>query len=146
MANENEIQVLSKLGLQKVAEDIFSEVNTRITERIVDDIDLDSDGNHVPSAESVYNAINAINNIQHLVIADGDITKASITPNTKTVYMVRKTQNATEAVPYVYIKDIGFISACALSINDSIPDVQVMSNDDIEEAIAAAANSTKPNI
>lgn len=146
MANLNEQMVLTKEGLATLAKEILEVVNSRISERIVTEVSDASDEKHVPSAATVYDTINNINNIVSLVIADGDISKASITPNSKNLYMVRKTAEDKEGVPYVYIDGVGFIAACALSTMDNVPDLKAMSDEDITSAVTQAANETKPSL
>lgn len=52
---------LDEAGLQKIAKGLLSQVNTRITERITQTIDADSDKDHVASAAAVYKAITSNN-------------------------------------------------------------------------------------
>lgn len=52
-------EVIDRAGLQKFAEEIFTNVNKRIAERIVTEVSSDSDDLHVASAAAVYKAIAA---------------------------------------------------------------------------------------
>lgn len=51
------INYVDEHGLQTIAKGILSQVNTRITERIVTTLDENSDDNHIASAATVYKAI-----------------------------------------------------------------------------------------
>lgn len=142
-----EMMVLTKDGVQTLVAEILNAVNTRIQGRIVDTMTETSDGNHVPSAETVYNAVKEVINIKYLVITDGDITKASITPAERTLYMVRKTAEAKEAIPWIYINDVGFVMACgmtSISVGDS--NLVAMSEEVIKGIVAEAVTNTDPAI
>lgn len=147
MAVEREdLMVLTKDGVQTLVAEILTAVNNRIQGRIVDEMTEDSDGNHVPSASTVYDAVKNVINIKYLVITDGDIEKASITPEERTLYMVRKSQDAKEAIPYIYINDIGFVAACgvtSITVGDS--NIVPMEDDDIKSAVQEAVKSTEPS-
>ena len=145
MATQEEL-ILTKEGISVLAKEIFEVVNNRIADRIVSDIDENSDNNHVPSAAAVYESVNGVNNIKNLVVASGNPAEANITPDTKTIYMVRKSANATEAIPYVYVEGVGYIAAQPRAAIESIPNLGILSSDDISEAVAEAASSTTPTI
>ena len=144
--NNNEIMVLTKEGLQTFSNEILTAVNTKISDRIVSTINGSSDANHVPSAAAVYTAVNNVNNIKPLVIADGDISKASVTPDSKTLYMVRKSADSVEAIPYIYIDGFGFVMACAVNSIDPGDNMIAIPEDDIRDVVANAIESTNPGI
>ena len=141
-----EQQILTKEGIALLAKEILEVVNNRITDRIVSVIDENSDENHVPNAAAVYDSVNAVNNIKNLVVTSGNPAEANITPDSKTIYMVRKSASATEAIPYVYVEGVGFIAAQPRAAIDAIPNLGILSDEDIREAIADAATETAPNI
>lgn len=151
MAEQNvpveEMMVLTKDGVQTLVAEILSAVNNRIQGRIVDEMTADSDGNHVPSAATVYDAVKEVINIKYLVITDGDINKATITPEERTLYMVRKSADSTDAVPYIYITDVGFVAACGVnSITVGDANVVAMPESVIKDAVAEAVTKTDPGI
>lgn len=146
MADLNEQMVLTKEGLATLTKELLKVVNERIKERIVTTIDDESDEKHIPSAQTVNDTIAKINNIVSLVIADGDIGSAQITPNPKNLYMVRKSEEDKEGVPYVYIEGVGFIAACALSTMDNVPDLKALTDEEITNVVSEAANETKPEL
>lgn len=97
--NSQETYVLDKEGISTFAKQILAEVNKRIDKRIVSELDEDSDEKHVPSAKAMYKAVSGVDNVMALVITDGDITKAQITPDERTLYVVRKSPSAIEGTP-----------------------------------------------
>lgn len=151
MAEQNvpveEMMVLTKEGVQTLVAEILSAVNTRIQGRIVDEVSSASDGNHVPSATTVYNAVKDVINIKYLIITDGDINKATITPEEKTLYMVRKSAESTDGIPYIYIPDVGFVAACGVnSVTVGDGNVVAMPESVIKAAVAEAVTNTDPGI
>jgi len=152
MAEQNvpvteEMMVLTKDGVKILVADILSAVNNRIQGRIVDEVSETSDGNHVPSATTVYNAVKNVINIKYLVITDGDINKATITPEEKTLYVVRKSADATDGIPYIYIQDVGFIAVCGVnSVTVGDGNVVAMPEEVIKAAVAEAVTNTDPGI
>ena len=142
----NEEMFLSKEGLGTFAKEMFSEMNTRITDRMVETVNENSDDDHVPTAAAVHDSLKNLKRIMTLVIADGDITKATITPDDKTTYVVRKTRTATEGVAYVWIEGVGFINLGTSASAGSGNDLGVITDDDIRSIVASASNTTKPSI
>lgn len=143
---EEKLNVLTKEGVQKLAEQILSNVNNRIDERIVGTITEDSDVKHTPSAAAVYEAMKSINHIVPLVIASGDPAAASIEPDGKTLYVVRKTAEDTNATSYIYAEGAGFIKVGSGAPESMGPDLSGITDDDISAAVNAAASATKPTL
>lgn len=144
--NPNDIYVLTKDGLSELTKAIFRNVNTRIEERIVDEVTEESDVNHVASAKTIYELSKNFSNIKNLVITDGDITKANITPDEKTLYCVRKTADDVKATLYIWLEGTGYI--CCAQQDDSNADLSInaISNEDISQIVADSYNETNPNI
>lgn len=136
--------VLNKQGVATLAKDLLAQVNARIKKRIVTEVDENSDNNHIPSAKCLYDAINNVDHIMALVIADGDITKAKITPDEYTLYIVRTSAQATEATPWIWIKPFGFVKACPTGSVEV--DINPISDEDISDIVAKAAAETDPDL
>lgn len=142
----DDLYVLTKEGLAELTKEIFKNVNSRITERIVNDVSERSDSNHVPSASAVYNAVKNLSQIKTLTISSGDINEATITPNQNTLYVVRKTNTDTKAILYIWLENIGYI-LCGGDTDES-PDftVNAIPNDVIADIVASSYQETDPNI
>ena len=144
--NPNDIYVLTKDGLSELTKAIFRNVNTRIEERIVDEVSEESDVNHVASAKTIYELSKNFSNIKNLIITDGDITKANITPEEKTLYCVRKSVDDVKATLYIWLEGTGYI--CCAQQEDTTNDliINAISNEDITQIVADSYNETNPNI
>lgn len=143
--NSQETHVLDKEGISIFAKQILAEVNKRIDKRIVSELNEDSDEKHVPSAKAMYKAVSGVDNVMALVIADGDITKAQITPDERTLYVVRKSPSATEGTPWIYLKPFGFVKACTGADGSDIS-ILPISAEEIIAAVDRAAAETDPDL
>lgn len=145
VTNEEKM-VLTNAGLETLVTEILNVVNERIQARIVTAVDGDSDSDHVPSAATVYSAVSGVTTMKNVIVSDGDITKANITPDTKTLYLVRKSATATDAIPYVYFTDVGYVAVCGVTTIEATESPAVMTDEAIKSAVASAATSTDPKI
>lgn len=134
--------VLTKEGVETLAKQILAEVNNRINKRMVTGIDEDSDDKHVPTAKTVYDAVEAIDRVLPLVIADGDITKAQITPDEKTLYVVRTSAEEKEGTPWIWLQSVGYVKATP-TVDPY--ELNPMSEEDIIDAVEKAAEETDPD-
>ena len=80
---------LNKTGLATLAKGLMNQVNSRITERIVDTVSATSDNEHVPSALAVYRAIA---NSKHVTIKTwvGDINDIPLEERSSSVLYYQK--------------------------------------------------------
>ena len=144
--NPEDIYVLTKEGLAELTKEIFKNVNARIQERIVTNVDESSDANHVPSANTVYNAVKNLSKVKNLTITSGNINEANIIPDQNTIYAVRKSSTDTKAVLYIWLENIGYI-ACGGDMDEE-PDVTVTAipNDVIADIVANSYSATDPGL
>ena len=148
MADINDTMVLTKEGLQTFAEELFAKVNTRIEERIADFISEDNsdDTSHMPSVNAVYDALAQHTNLVTLTIASGDPTEAKITPDNKSLYVVRKKLTDKAADTYVWDELNGFIKVATASCGDTDVDLKIISDEDIIAVVGEASDATNPGI
>lgn len=141
-----EIYVLTKEGLSDLTKEIFKNVNTRIADRIVTSIDDCSDNDHTPSALTVKTALENVLYLKCLVVASGKPEDAAITPDTKTLYMVRKQNTDTTGALFVYLDNLGYINVSGTGDED--PDVVVnpIPSEDITNIVTESFNETDPGI
>ena len=140
--NQNqEVIVVSKERVQKLTEDTLKVVNKRIAERIVNTIDDESDANHTPSAAAVNTAIKSIKHFVDIIVPSGDPADAPIEPNETTLYMVRKAVTDTLATPYIWKEDTGYVNAGG---EGGGIDIGVITEEEIDDAVDAADEATKP--
>lgn len=100
MAAEKTYKFLDDQGVISLAEEILKSVNTRITERIVQTVDDESDENHVPSAAAVYSAISAVKATK-LIVHTGNINEVQI-PEKNAIYLQRDDEEDITWTMYVY--------------------------------------------
>ena len=144
--NPDEIYVLTKEGLAELTRAIFANVNTRIQERIVTEMNEESDDNHVASAKTVHEAVKGLSRLQNLIIASGDINEAEITPDSNTLYILRKDESEDKGVMYIWIEGIGYIN-CGGTISESTElNVNAISKDMISQIVADSYTETDPGI
>jgi len=145
MADSQTMVAVSQERVQKLVQEILGVTNARIAERIVNTINDDSDANHTPSAAAVNTALKSLNHLTQLVIASGDPADASITPNNKTLYIVRKSRTSTIATPYIWVDETtGFVNVGGEET--ASVDVEVISEAAITAAVSAAATATAPTL
>ena len=148
MVQNEEVMVLTKEGLTTLAKEILESVNERISERIVNVMNDGSDGHHVPSAELVWNSIQGISKLRNVMVKSGDINEAKVIKDEQTLYVLRTSLTEQRGTPYVWRKDVGFISLGGSTTVGSTGDginIVAMSKSDIVSAVQSAANQTKPD-
>lgn len=143
----SDIYVLDSDGLAALTKEIFKNVNNRIQERIVGSLDEFSDADHVPNANTVYNAVKMLSKVKNLTIASGDITQAHVAPDPTTLYVVRKSSTDTNAIMYIYIENVGYVS-CGGNTSLDAGDISVSAipNSVISEIVANSYQETDPGI
>ena len=144
--SQDDIYVLTKEGLAQLTKEIFKNVNSRIQERIVTDIDENSDANHTPSANTVYNAVKNLSKVKNLTISSGNILEANITPDQNTVYAVRKKNTDTKASLYIWIENIGYIACGGDSDEGHDLNVNAIPNDVIADIVSNSYQQTDPGL
>lgn len=143
-----DIYVLTKEGLASLTKEIFKNVNNRIEDRIVYSLDDTSDVDHVPSANTVFNAVKGLSKVKNLIISDGDITKAHVAPDPSTLYVVRKSSSDTKAIMYIFIENIGYINCSGGGDFNAGSDITVnaIPNDVIAQIVSSSYQETDPGI
>lgn len=142
----DDLYVLTREGLAELTKEIFKNVNYRITDRIVNDINDTSDEHHVPSAETVYNAMKNLSQIKTLTISSGNINEAAITPDQNTLYVVRKSVSDTKAVLYIWTQSVGYIAIAGGEGGALNTTVNAIPNDVIADIVASSYQETDPGI
>lgn len=149
LANSNgtDIYVLDEAGLAKLTKEIFKNVNNRIEDRIVASIDETSDLAHVPSANTVFNAVKGLSKIKNLVITSGNILEAHVAPDPTALYVVRKSSTDVNAVMYIWLENIGYIS-CGGNTSVDAGDVSVnaIPGNVIADIVSSSYAETDPGI
>lgn len=109
-------EFLNREGVSNLSKTLLTKVNMRIEERIVNNVDENSDTNHVPSAAAVYNAINKMTHIKFKTHT-GDINTIE-EPNSSYIYLQRDDENDTTWMMYVYdSEDLGWINIGDTEVN-----------------------------
>lgn len=144
----SDLYVLDRAGLAELTKEIFRNVNNRIQERIVDSLDENSDENHVPNANIVYNAVKSLTKVKNLVITSGIITEAHVAPDPTTLYVVRKSSTDTNAVVYIYIDGVGYVSCGGTNTSVDAGDITVnaIPSNVISEIVSTSYQETDPGI
>ena len=144
---KDQLYVLDEAGLAELTKEIFKGVNERIDERIALRLCPHSDDDHVPSAKTVYEAIDGLTQIKYLTITSGDITEANITPDSTTIYMVRKSATDVKATMYIWLEDVGFIDCGGTTIGelDGVT-INAIPNNVIGQIVAESYSDTDPNL
>lgn len=146
----SEIYVLTREGLAELTREIFKNVNNRIEERIVTELNTESDTDHVASANTVFNSIKGFSTVKNLVIASGNIAEAYVAPDPRTLYVVRKSTSDTNAIMYVWIEGVGYVKCggTGSSSGGSTDDFNfnAIPNDIIQEIVSNSFNETDPGI
>lgn len=101
-------EFLSRDGVSLLSKALLTKVNSRIEERIVSAVDENSDANHVPSAQAVYNAISRMSHIKFKTHT-GSID-AVTEPNSSYIYLQHDDESDTTWMMYVYDADLGWIN------------------------------------
>ena len=95
-------EYLSKEGLQAISKGILQHVNSRINERIVSTINVDSDEQHMPSAAAVYRAIRDSHHAR-IVAVTGDINSIPLEKReTDVLYYQRDDEEDTTWMLYIW--------------------------------------------
>lgn len=141
-----DVYVLTKEGLASLTKEIFKNVNNRIEDRIVTTLEDTSDTNHVPSANTVFNAVKGLSKVKNLIISDGDITKAYVAPDPNTLYAVRKSSTDTRAIMYIFIEGIGYINCSGEFDKTGDLNVNAIPNDVIADIVSSSYQETDPGI
>lgn len=141
-----DMYVLNREGLSELTKAIFTNVNTRISDRITTSMDENSDANHVPSASTVYNAVKGLSKVKSLIITSGNIEDATITPDPNTIYMVRKNAADTKGTMHIWVEGIGYISCGDEDAGSSDVNVNAIPNDIISQIVSESYAETDPGI
>lgn len=128
MADENKFNYLDEEGATRLVEQIFTEVNERIKNRIVSDVKED-DNTHAPSAAAVYRAI-ATKSKYRFTPYTGIITDIA-TPLVDTIYLQRDDESDKSWTMYVYDESIGWINIGDTNID--LSDYWSKSDEDVAE-------------
>lgn len=139
---QSEVIVVSKERVQKLTEDTLKVVNRRIAERIVNTIDDESDVNHTPSAAAVNTAIKGIRYYAELVVESGDPADAGIEGKENTLYIVRKAATDKLGTPFIWKEDTGFVNVGG----EASVDIGVITEQEIDDAVDAADEATRPEL
>lgn len=103
MADENKTYMyLDEAGLQAITKGILEHVNSRISERIVQTVDANSDAKHIPSAIAVYRAIAQAGHAK-IVTYTGDINDIPLEDRDPSVmYYQRDNEEDTTWMLYIW--------------------------------------------
>lgn len=91
-------------GLLTLVSQIFSKVDTKLTNRTVDVINEESDSSHVPSALAVFNALKAVSPTMSSVTVMGPITSVE-NPSSTTIYLQKDDENDDTWEMYLYVDE-----------------------------------------
>ena len=142
----SDIYVLTKEGLAELTKEIFKNVNNRIQERIVTDVNDQSDVGHVPSANTVFNAVKNLSKIKNLVIASGNINEATIQADQNTLYIVRRNSTDVNGNIYIWLENIGYINCGGAETNDDDQKINAIPNEEISKIVNDSYNDTNPGL
>ena len=141
----NDLRVLDEEGLAELTKEIFKSVNERIDERIAIRLCQHSDDDHVPSAKTVYEAIQNFAEVKYVVVTSGNINEANLNPDPEVIYVLRRSTKDTVATLYVWNESTGFINCGGVDVS---PDVNFASipGDVIADIVADSYCDTDPGL
>lgn len=108
-------EFLNREGVSQLAKALLTKVNTRIEERIVQEVTIDSDENHLASAKAVYNVIQKMTHLQFKTHI-GPIEEV-VDPQTNYIYLQRDNTEDRTWTMYVYNEVDGWIAIGDTTVN-----------------------------